>query len=74
MCTHTGVPEYVNSMKTRKKSTGNFVCLIDFNIDNIYIDHSHTYIYTVYVVEDCSETDGVHSAGTKAKLSIYLSI
>ena len=25
------------------------------------------------VVEDCSETDGVHSAGTKAKLSIYLS-
>ena len=26
------------------------------------------------VVEDCSETDGVHSAGTKAKLSIYLSI
>jgi hypothetical protein len=79
VCTHTGVPEYVNSMKTRKKSTGNFVCLIDFNIDtgNIYIDHSHTYryyIYTVYVVEDCSETDGVHSAGTKAKLSIYLSI
>ena len=26
------------------------------------------------VVEDCSETDGVHSAGTKAKLSIYLSM
>ena len=25
-------------------------------------------------VEDCSETDGVYSAGTKAKLSIYLSI
>ena len=32
------------------------------------------YLIVMKVVEDCSETDGVHSAGTKAKLSIYLSI
>ena len=32
------------------------------------------YLIVMQVVEDCSETDGVHSAGTKAKLSIYLSI
>jgi hypothetical protein len=31
-----------------------------------------THQMKMYVVEDCSETDGVFSAGTKAKLSIYL--